>query len=448
MNLLNAILVGFKEIWAHKFRSVLTMLGIILGVSSLIGMAALVKGMENGMREALIAVGGVERVRLEDADIPPDQQYRADQAVGITMNDVYALQNNAPLMRLISPEMRERNLLMTHAGKSYRPFIFMGTWPNALEMNDHEIGYGRMFNEIDDEGARPVCVIGTGARDELFGSPEEVGREIIPIGQTVNIQGQVFTIVGMFKHYESEQERRAREYVADHPQATNMLARFRNGRSGWVFRMKNNTVYIPLNTMWLRFRASGGSNNIPDPRLSGLAAKVANVNELSQAIEQASKALLRVHNGIEDFSFDTREDWAENITAAIKNARLSGGIIAAISLIVGGIGIMNIMLASITERIREIGIRKAIGATSVDIFIQILVESIVIAIIGGAAGLLTSLALVNLLGYISPTDNTPQITVFACIVAFSFSVCVGVLAGLVPAFKAARLDPIQALRYE
>src|SRR5213078_2624641 len=104
MNLLNAISIGFKEIWAHKFRSLLTMLGIILGVSSLVAMSALVKGMENGMREALIAVGGVERVRLEEGDIPPSQQHLADQAVGITMNDVYALGRSAPMIRLVTPE--------------------------------------------------------------------------------------------------------------------------------------------------------------------------------------------------------------------------------------------------------------------------------------------------------------------------------------------------------
>ena len=172
------------------------------------------------------------------------------------------------------------------------------------------------------------------------------------------------------------------------------------------------------------------------------------MNLIDPALAQAHNALMRVHNGIEDFSFDTREDWAENINAAIKNARLSGGIIAAISLIVGGIGIMNIMLASITERIREIGIRKAIGATSAGIFAQILVESVVIAIIGGFAGLITSFGLVRLLGYVSPMENAPVITVTACAVAFSFSVGVGILAGLVPAFKAAKLDPIQALRYE
>src|SRR4030095_9722121 len=106
MNLFNAIVVGFKEIWAHKFRSVLTMLGIILGVSSLIAMSALVKGMENGMREALIAIGGLEKVRIEQQEIPTEQQHMADQAVGLTVHDLYALKASAPLVRMVSPEMR------------------------------------------------------------------------------------------------------------------------------------------------------------------------------------------------------------------------------------------------------------------------------------------------------------------------------------------------------
>lgn len=457
MNLLNAIMVGFKEIWAHKFRSVLTMLGIILGVASLIGMSAMVKGMENGMKESLIAIGGVERVRLEDNDIPAYQQHLADQAVGCTMNDVYALQASAPLIKLITPEMRVRDVMMTRGNKTYSPWVFSGTWPNTLEMNQHSMEYGRMFNEIDDEQARNVCVIGVAVRDALFGSPEQLGHEYNPVGERITIKGQPFTIVGMFQRYESEQERKFREYLkANPPEPTNPNSPARSrgwsgsGRRGnsFVFSMKNNTVFIPLNTMWIKFRSTAGSNNIPDPRLSSLAVKVADVNQIDEAIQQAHNVLMHTHKGIEDFSFQTQEEWSENIGKAIKNARMSGGIIAAISLLVGGIGIMNIMLASITERIREIGIRKAIGATFSDVFIQILVESVVIAVIGGAAGLVTSLALVNLLSYVSPTDNTPEITVNSMILAFGFSVAIGILAGLIPAFKAAKLDPIQALRYE
>jgi putative ABC transport system permease protein len=154
------------------------------------------------------------------------------------------------------------------------------------------------------------------------------------------------------------------------------------------------------------------------------------------------------HKGIEDFSFRTQEDWAEQINTFIRNARLSGGLIAGISLLVGGIGIMNIMLASISERVREIGIRKSVGAATSDIFIQILIESIVIAVLGGLAGLATSFGLVQLLISFSPAENAPIITGGSMAVAFSFSVIIGMLAGLFPAIKASRLNPIQALRYE
>ena len=453
MNLFNAMMVGFKEIWAHKFRSLLTMLGIILGVASLVGMSALVKGMENGMKESLIAIGGLEKVRLEDNDIPAYQHHLADQAVGCTMNDVFALQQSAPLIKMVTPEMRLRDVTLTRAGKSYNPFLFVGTWPNALEMNQHVIGEGRMFNEIDDEAARNVCVIGTGIRDAIWGSPEELGYELNPVGETVSIKHQPFTVIGMFEHYESDQDKKARAYAKLHPPeitSTNGPARSRGWgkKGGFVFNMKNNTVYIPLNTMWVKFRSTAGSNNIPDARLSTLSVKVRDVEFLEPAIQQAHNVLMHTHKGIEDFAFQTQEDWADNINRAIKNARLSGGIIAAISLLVGGIGITNIMLASITERIREIGIRKAIGASFMDVFVQILVESVVLAIVGGAAGLLASSGLVRLLMLVSPTENTPVITFNSMGIAFAFSVGVGIIAGLIPALKAARLDPIQALRYE
>jgi len=279
MNLLNAISIGFKEIWAHKFRSLLTMMGIILGVSSLVAMSALVKGMENGMREALIAIGGLEKVRVEEADIPVGQSHLLEEAVGTTMNDVYALQQSAPLISMVTPEMRMQRPMLTHGDKMFMPFNFVGTWPNAIEMNQHVVEYGRMFNEVDDENANSVCVIGTMIRDELFGAPEKVGKEIIPIGEQISVNGQPLTIVGMFQHYESEQERKFRLLEKDKPQNETGPTRSRGwgGRRGnnWMFRMKNGTVYIPINTMWLKFRSVQGTNNAPDPRLSNLSIRIA-----------------------------------------------------------------------------------------------------------------------------------------------------------------------------
>ena len=187
MTLSNTILVGFKEIWTHKFRSILTMLGIVLGVASLVAMAAMVKGMENGMKEAMIAMGGLDKVLVEEQKVPVFQNHLRDMAPGRTIQDVYALRQSAPLLRVVSPQMGLDRVLVSRAGKTFRPSEVVGVWPAVLEMNLYDLEHGRFFNDLDEERAHAVCVIGTGVRDELFGSPTETGREIIRISSPIGM---------------------------------------------------------------------------------------------------------------------------------------------------------------------------------------------------------------------------------------------------------------------
>ncbi len=451
MRFFNALISGLKDVWAHKLRTLLTMLGIILGVASLVGMAAIVKGMENGMKETMITMGGADKVLVRDEQVPPEQEHLAAEAPGRTLADVYALRAGAPLIRLVSPELGLNNALLSRGEKRVEPSECVGVWPAVLEMNLHTVAHGRFFTDLDEEKANSVCVIGTGIRDALFGSPDKLGYEVIPLGETVLINDQPFTIVGMFEHYESEQEKKERELARQREQNQQSgPARARGwGRGNWAFVRKNLTVYMPLNTMWVKFRAGGtAANPIPDPRLDDIDIKVADLEQLEPALQQARNVLMMTHRGIEDFSFRTQENQVETINQQIRNARLSGGIIAGISLLVGGIGIMNIMLASINERIREIGICKAIGASPATIFLQIIVEAAVIALLGAVFGVVASFGLVNFLTMIAPTQNSPVITPEPVMVAVISSALVGLIAGLFPAVKAARLNPIEALRYE
>lgn len=401
---------GLREIWANKVRSFLSMSGIILGVAALVSMVGIVQGMLGNMRASFEQSGGILKLEVHEAEAPEAQQHIAGISPGMTWRDIVAIQRAIPLAAYTTPIVDMRYERFIAHGRREGALLH-GVTPDFINIGTRELEYGRFVADLDIAQKSPVMVIGTHLRDELFPDLSSA------VGQQVRLRGQVYTIVGQLSEIE--------------------LMPGARSRHNW----QNRYNYIPATTAMSRYKG--------DDEVNEIHIMARSVEELPDLIEQIENTLTRTHRGIKDFEVRTQEERLLEMKKLENSFTFSLGGIAGISLLVGGIGIMNVMLASVSERIREIGVRKAIGARSHDIFIQFLAEAIVISVLGGLIGLVASVGLLSVARELIPGgESISLVPVTAMFYGFIFSSSIGLLSGIYPAMRAARLDPIEALRYE
>ena len=400
------ITVALSALRANKLRSLLTMLGIVIGVAAVIAMIALGNGAQKAVRDRISALGTTLLT------VMPGQAFgmggiRVGDQQRMTMDDAKAIEERAQYITAVQPEM-QRQLQIQYNNRNANTSI-VGTTANYLEVRKYELEAGKMFTPGHDAARARVAVVGPAVAQLLgFDNP------IALVGENVRIRGIQFEVIGVLKS---------------------------KGQGGG-FGNPDEQVLIPINTA--RFRAMGTD------RLRSINVLASSEEEIPLAMAEIQKVLRREHRlrpGREDdFNIRNQSDFLSTLgeTTAVFGLLLAG--IATVSLVVGGIGIMNIMLVSVTERTREIGVRKALGATRTNILSQFLIEAIVLCILGGIVGILLGSGTAYMLQR-SFQWNT-QISSSAVIMAFMFSAAVGVVFGVWPARRAAMLDPIQALRYE
>jgi putative ABC transport system permease protein len=395
--------VAFGAIAANKMRSFLTMLGIIIGIAAVITMVSLGEGAQRDVQQRLQAMGtNVLTVRPGQAMFGGVD--RGDAR--LTSRDAVALMHEPRNIRAVAPEMERRQQVVYGANNAN--MSIMGTWPSYFDIQNHRIEYGRTFTEGEERGRRTLAVLGARAGERL-GVPVTSAL----IGERIRIRGVPFEVIGVLEE---------------------------KGSQGW--QNPDESIYIPLATA--QFRVFGTEF------VRAISVQVISERAMDPALAEIDQVLRREHRirpgQPSDFNVRDQTSLLSTFQETTRTFTFLLAGIAAISLLVGGIGIMNIMLVSVTERTREIGIRKALGARRRDILMQFLLESLSLCIVGGALGCAAGVGgayiVQNMAGW------NISISPMAVGLAFAFSAAVGIFFGMWPARRAALLDPIVSLRYE
>lgn len=430
------IIIAVEAILANKVRSLLTAMGIIFGVAAVISMLAIGNGAQQEIMEQIEQVGVnniiVKPVVLENKSDKESGEVTESKGFspGLSMQDVESIKVLLPSLKQISPVISTDNLA-SRKGQSMR-IKLEGITPNYFDLFNLPLAAGGYFSDKQVEKGAPVCVIGENVRARLF-------RDVRPLGQEIKVGDIWLNVVGVIQ---------PRDFTSS-----------ANDEMG--ISSSDNKVFIPAKTMLLRFEDrskldfealqrlslgdESGSEKSKANQLDKIVIQVAQTEQLSQSAELIRRLLLRRHKDNLDFEVTVPELLLKQQQQTNRIFNIVLGAIAGISLLVGGIGIMNIMLASVMERIREIGTRQAIGATRKDIVVQFLAEATLISVIGGLIGVFLGIALAMLITVFA--DIKTIITPFSVLVAFTVSSSVGIVFGFFPARKASLQDPVESIRH-
>jgi len=397
MTFWEAITMAWKDIMRAKMRSFLTMLGVIIGIFSVISLVTLGEGMKGFMNEQIDKFGtGPSYMEVHGGK---EGQMAAMATVKMTYADARAIEDKCPSCELVDPRNVQSGKI-TYLDKSYTSPMISGCSPALMEQMNWGVSEGRFLSSGDVDGRKKVVVLGQDLARKLFGGFPSVGER-------VRINGTKFLVIGLFKKKGSIMGFNMDDYVA-----------------------------IPVTTAEDVFETD---------RLAEIGVVARSVELVPQAVAEI-KAVMAERHGSEDIRVDTMENSMAMMDTIMNALTAIVTGIAAISLLVGGIGIMNIMLVAVNERVREIGVRKAIGAKKSDILVQFLTESVIISLMGGVIGIISGVGLASL---IMVAIGMPLVVaVWAILLATFVSIFVGVVSGVYPAMRAAALDPVVALRYE